>query len=156
MKKFFALLITFGAFTAAFSQSRKIEEARRVINGETKEERTVSRDESSRYPESPASREEETDKIYRQYDRKIEAVRNNPLLSSEEKEKRIRDLQYERDRKIRENNDRYTSNKKHHSKNKKFKKNNGKHLGWEKGVGNPHKSGNKKDHAPGKGKSKRK
>ena len=35
-------------------------------------------------------------------------------------------------------------------KKNKAKSNNGKHLGWEKGVGNPHKNGGK----PGKGKGK--
>jgi hypothetical protein len=160
MKKIVALLITFGSFATAFSQSQKIEEAKRVINGETREEKTVY-GEPTRYPSSTSA--EEAENIHREYDRKIDAVQRNPILSSSEKERRIRDLQNERDRKIGEINKRYEDgrkrkweNKNGYAKNKKYKKDNGKHLGWEKGVGNPHKSGNKKKDTHAKGKRKKK
>lgn len=140
MKKTIALLITFGAFASAYSQTRNIEEARRIINGEPKEERAVYGESSSR----------ERDDINRDYDRKIDAVRRNPVLSPAQKERSIRDLENERNRKIRDWNERYGADRRDkkndgYAKNKKYKKNNGKHLGWEKGKGNPHKYGKKKN-----------
>jgi hypothetical protein len=53
-------------------------------------------------------------------------------------------LESDRARKIREINNRYSSNDRDNAyKYKKNKANNGKHLGWEKGKGNPHKNGGK-------------
>lgn len=138
MKKIFVLLIAFGSFASGYSQSRKIEEAKRVINGEP--ERKVYSETGNRNPSS-TSRSEDVNSINREYDQKINAVRANPFLSAAEKERRIRELENERNRKIRAINGGGA-----YSSNKKYKKNgnNGKHLGWEKGVGNPHKNGGKR------------
>ena len=97
MKKIIALLISFGMFATAFSQSKEIEEARRIINGEPKQEKKVYREANTRYP---------------------------------------------------------AKNNKTYKKHRKYKKDNGRHLGWEKGVGNPHKSGSKKKYAYKNGKKK--
>ena len=70
----------------------------------------------------------------------------------------IRDLEKERQRKIKQVNNRYENrddndrnDAKKNKKAKKAKSNNGKHLGWEKGKGNQHKNGG----TPGKGKGKK-
>lgn len=152
MKKIITLLITFGAFAVSFAQSRTIDKAKEVI---TKEPRTTTGtypndkknddDHASRYPTS-SSRDAEINDINRHYESKMDAVRKNPLLSSDQKEKRIRELEYERAQKVREINRRYYGNdgkNKGNGKNKAYRKkdNSGKHLGWEKGRGNPHRTG---------------
>ena len=154
MKKIITLLITFGAFATSFAQSPTIDRAKEIITKEPRNttgtypnDRRVGDDNASRYPTS-TSRDAEINDINRHYDSKIEAVRRNPLLSSEEKEKRIRALEYERAQKVREINKRYYGNDNSYSKNKSKDKNKaygkkdnpGKHLGWEKGKGNPHRT----------------
>ena len=150
MKKIITLLIMSGAFATCFAQSTTIDKAKEVITKEPRNttgtypnDKRVGDDNASRYPTS-ASREAEINDINRYYNSKIEAVRRNPLLSSEEKERRIRELEYERAQKVREINMRYGNNpyskNKSNGKNKGYDKkdNPGKHLGWEKGKGNPH------------------
>ncbi len=175
MKKFITLLIAAGAFGTVLAQTdSRSEEARRVILGERKtspsqnprdvvignEDRRVYDENGNRYPGS--SREAEIDRINRDYDLKVQSIRNNPHLTQAEKERIIRRLnneraerikqvnndyrRYEEDRRYddRRNNDsrRYDDNDDNYKKNKKYKKNNGKHLGWEKGRGNPHRGRN--------------
>lgn len=151
MKKVITLLFVIGVGASSYAQSRTIDRAKEVI---TKEPRNTTgsypndrRVGETEYPNSN-SRDAEVNDVNRRYDAKIQAVRANPILSSEEKEKRIRDLEYERAQKIREINNRYYGNNNTYSKNKSQgknkaygKSNNGKHLGWEKGKGNPHKTG---------------
>lgn len=139
MKKLLTLLLAVTSFTISFAQSRKIDEARRVMNG-TPNDRTVYDERGSRVPGgSGTSRSEDIDKVNYEYERKINAVRMNPTLSQAEKERRIRKLEDERERRINSinhgKNDK--DRKKAYTKNK-GKGNNGRHLGWEKGVGNPH------------------
>jgi hypothetical protein len=149
MKKFITLLIAVAAFAGAGAQSNKIEEAKRVVLGggggnndrDIYEDRRVgSRD----YPYG-TSREAEIDRINRDYDLKVQSIRNNPYLSSTEKERTIRQLNNERERRIREINNsyenrnrdrRYDDDDDNYRKNKKNKSNNGKHKGWTKGKGN--------------------
>jgi hypothetical protein len=156
MKKIITLLLMIGAFVTSFAQSRTIDKAKEVI---TKEPRN---NPNTRYPSSSTSRQAEIDEVNRTYDSKIQAVRANPLLSAAEKERRIRDLEYERAQRIREINNRYYGNSdgtysKNKNKNKAYKTNNGKHLGWEKGKGNPHRTGAPvKGNGNGKGKGKNK
>lgn len=109
---------------------------------------------------SRGSREEQIKRINNQYDAKAQAVRNNGDLSEAGKEKRIRQLSLERDRRLNEvnrvSNDRNDRNRrsqdkdrdadrddddrkeKEYKKDKKAKSNNGNHYGWEKGKRNPH------------------
>ena len=158
MKKIFFLFIAFGSLTTAFAQSRKIDEAKRVINGEPKEERKVYSETGNRYPTS-TSGTEDVNSINKEYDRKINAVKMNPFLSPTEKERRIRELENERNARIRAlGGNRGGSYGYNNNKSYKTKGNNGKHLGWEKGVGNPHRTGgrfsggNGNGHGKGKGK----
>ncbi|MBO9683098.1 MAG: DUF1542 domain-containing protein [Flavisolibacter sp.] len=171
MKKLITLLLATGAFVAVHAQTSK-DEARRIILGQEKGGNNNTNSRNGRdvvlgggnektYPNSypnnyPAgSRQAEVDRVNREYDQKIWSIRNNNRLSSEEKTRIIRQLEQDRAKKIRQVNqsDRYGYGK----KGKKYdddddygkrygKSNNGKHSGWEKGKGNPHKNGGK----PGK------
>jgi hypothetical protein len=111
------------------------------MNG-TPDDRTVYDERGSRIPGggSTTSSNETIDRINNEYERKINAVRMNPTLSQAEKERRIRELENQRERKINaiRNGKDYNKDGKGYKKDKN-KKRNGKHLGWEKGVGNPHK-----------------
>ena len=171
MKKIATLLITAAAFSSSFAQSNDMEEARRIVLGERKDSRSSSpsndpRDvvlgsgdrrvydrRDNRYPDNyPSTTRSRTERVNREYDAKIRSIRNNPYLSSAEKERIIRGLNNERARKIREINgyDRRYEDRKYKDrrygddddykkhKNKKYKSNNGNHYGWQKGKGNPH------------------
>jgi hypothetical protein len=170
MKKLITLLLATGAFAAVHAQTSK-EEARRVILGQEKgNNNSTSRNgrdvvlgggNETTYPNSyptnypSGSRQAEVVRVNREYDQKIWSIRNNNRLSSQEKTRIIRQLEQDRAKRIRQVNQRdgYGYGK----KGKKYddddygkrygKSNNGKHLGWEKGKGNPHKNGGK----PGKG-----
>jgi len=149
MKNIFTLSLAFGVFATSFGQSRTTEKAKEVITKRPAStttypnDRRVGDETSTRYPGS--TREAEISEINRRYDAKIQAVRANPILSADAKERKIRELEYERAQKIREINNRYYGNDGTYSKNKTKgygKDNNpGKHLGWEKGKGNPHRTG---------------
>lgn len=167
MKKIIILLVMFGAFATSYAQSRTIDKAKEVITKEPRNttsnpnDRKVYGESDSRYPTNSTSKQAEIDEVNRTYDAKIKTVKVNPLLSTAEKERRIRDLEYERAQRIREINNRYygnnnTSSKKNGKGYGKYN-NPGKHLGWEKGKGNPHRTGGTvKGNGNGKGKSKNK
>ncbi|MGE5519677.1 MAG: hypothetical protein ACM3VS_07100 [Candidatus Dadabacteria bacterium] len=158
MKKILTLLIAFGAFISLHAQTTR-DEARRVILGQPKSGNypSDSRDVilgGNNYPNGNypnGSREAQIDQINREYDYKIQSVRNNPYISNAEKDRQIRNLERQRENKIRKVNEQYNGNydrNRNYDRNGNYgKKNNGKHLGWEKGVGNPHRNGGK----PGKG-----
>lgn len=168
MKKLFIFLISFGVFTSLFAQSTpEMEEAKRVILGQKKNSRTndgqTRRDDDRRvYEESgtryPGSREAEIDRVNREYETKIQSIRNNPTLSAEEKERIIRQLNQQRVEKIRRINRSYKDyDGNDDRKDKKYgKNNNGKKLGWEKGVGNPHRTGSDKEFGYNKNKGNKK
>lgn len=193
MKKIITLLVAAFAVTASFAQTSQ-EESRRVILGKGKKAETeettrkedrnakdilLGRDKTSKNEDgtySSRERQAEIDRVNRDYDAKIQSIRNNPNLSSEEKARIISGLEKERANKIREINRKYKDRNDDNDgddddrdgkKDKKVKGNNGKHLGWEKGVGNPHRTGSDKqigknkskdrhDHDDDKGKSKEK
>ena len=162
MKKITTLLLTIGSFMAVHAQTPK-EEARKVILGESKDAPKNTPSQSPRdvilgggnnggshpssYPGNypSGSREAQINQINREYDAKIQSIRNNRHLTQAEKDRTIRQLESDRARKIRElNNHYYGKNDRHKDYNYAKKKgNNGKHLGWEKGKGNPHKHGGK-------------
>jgi hypothetical protein len=157
MKKIITLVLAVASFAAANAQTTK-EEARRVILGESKGSTKTTPTQSPRDiilgggnngGVNSGSREAQIEQVNREYDAKIQSVRNNPYLSQAEKDRAIRQLESDRARKIREINGQYSSNKKYSKKNRKdydrdeARHDNGKHLGWEKGKGNPHKNGGK-------------
>jgi hypothetical protein len=167
MKKLITLMIAVGAFVAVNAQTTR-DEARRVILGQEKRNGSGSNEgrdvvlgggnDRNDYPRTyPTSRQADVDQVNREYDRKIWSIRNNNSLSADEKARIIRQLEQDRARKIRQINQ--SSGGDYGRKGKRYddddynekrygKSNNGKHLGWEKGKGNPHKNGGK----PGKGK----
>jgi hypothetical protein len=153
MKKIITLLLAAGAFITVHAQTSK-DESRKVILGQPKngngDNGTTSRQgrdvilgggnddgrNSPTYPGSTSSKQARIDQVNREYDAKIYSIRTNSTLSQAEKDRIIRDLEKERARKIKQVNgdDRGRSN----NKDKKYKSNNGKHKGWEKGKGNKH------------------
>lgn len=173
MKKITTLVLAVAFVVAAHAQTSR-DEARRVILGQPKTStpktypsqnprdvilgggsnngNTYPNNYPSTYPSG--SREAQIDQVNRDYNSKIQSIRNNPYLSQAEKDRAIRQLENDRARRIREINGQYGSYSK--NKNKRHdnddddryegRHDNGKHLGWEKGKGNPHKNGGK----PGK------
>ncbi|MGZ3950781.1 MAG: DUF1542 domain-containing protein [Flavisolibacter sp.] len=167
MKTIITLLITVFAIGSLHAQSNK-DEARRVILGQGKGNPTTSgngRDvilgggnNGNTYPTSypnnypnSGSRQAQVDQVNREYDAKIWSIRNNRTLTPEEKDRMIRQLEQDRQRRIQQIN--RNGNYGYQNKGKKDrddddddryerkeKGNNGKHSGWEKGKGNPHKS----------------
>lgn len=160
MKRFITLLIAAGAFMTVQAQTSK-DEARKVILGREKKAPAGTGDRDvilgrggngTAYPNSypntypSGSRQAQIDRVNRQYDAKIASIRNNRTLSPAEKDRMIRQLENDRARKIREINQSdgggYGKNGKNYKHKKYGKYNNpGKHLGWEKGKGNPHRNG---------------
>jgi hypothetical protein len=164
MKKIITLLLATGAFVTMQAQTTK-DEARKVILGQPKNggnsPSTQGRDiilgdgnnggnDNRNYPSS-TSRDAQINQVNREYDAKIHSIRNNGTLTQAEKERMIRQLEKDRARRIQQinkgnnGNDVYNDDDDNDNDNhsKKAKHNNGKHLGWEKGKGNPHKNGGK-------------
>lgn len=169
MKKILTLSFFLGGALLASAQStREMEDARDIILGQRKstsggdtrsgdrdvilgrDNRTVYEDNRTGYPSSSSS---EARSINREYDAKIQSIRNNRYLSSAEKERAIRQLEADRARRLRNLEERYSNDRKRYddrdddrryssnNKNNNYKKksNNGNHYGWQKGKGNPHK-----------------
>ena len=153
MKKILTLFICIGVFVSLQAQTPQ-EEARRIILGEKKTndrdrspnnrdiilggDRRVDDPRESRYPNN--TKEQRVDQVNREYDAKVQSIRNNPYLSTAEKERAIRQLNNDRVRRVKEINAR--------NKNRRYENNgdrnddryerhdNGKHKGWKKGKGN--------------------
>lgn len=138
MKTILTLLMATITFVGINAQSR--EEARRVILGDRKGNETYDRrnddvvwnGNNSRYPTYPngdyeSERENRIYQINREYNATIYSVRHNRYLSNRDKEHTIRQLEKDRQKKIKKVNsefdrahDRYESNR----------HDNGKHRGW--------------------------
>lgn len=156
MKKILTLIFAIAAFSTLQAQTTK-EEARRVILGGSNDKTNTGNNERTRNERprdviydgntSNDSRQAEINRINQEYDNKISSIRNNSTLSQEEKQRMIAQLEKDRAAKIRQVNGRNNGDydkKKNKKKNKsKAKGQNGKKLGWEKGVGNPHRTGGK-------------
>ena len=137
MKKILTLLFAASVFTAAQAQTSR-DEARRVIlgggngsaNGGSNRDVILGGGSNESYPSYPnsypssGSRQAEIDRINREYDYKIQSIRNNSYLSYDEKERTIRQLEKDRQVRIRQisrdYNDRYDNDR----------GDNGKHKGW--------------------------
>jgi len=162
MKNVITLFIAATAFISGYAQTSK-DEARKVILGQEKGTSSTSRNDrdvilggsnEKNYPDSypnnypTGSHDAQVDQVNREYDAKIRSIQNNRTLTQAEKDRMIRQLEKDRAKKIRQvdrnGDDDYGDNEKKEKDHKKS--NNGKHLGWEKGKGNPHKNGGK----PGK------
>ena len=166
MKQTITLVIAVFAIATVHAQTSR-DEARRVILGQGKGSTSTSRNgrdvilgggnNGNTYPSSypdnyptSGSRQGQADQVNREYDAKIRSIRNNGTLSESEKERMIRQLEKDRQKRLQQINHNgdyeYSRNGKHHDDDdddvygKRGKGNNGKHLGWEKGKGNPHHS----------------
>lgn len=165
MKKIITLLLGVIAVTSVFAQSQADKQrAKDKVFGGTQNQGNYPSSYPNNYPTNYPntypnnypnnSAQAEIDQINRDYDAKIYSVQNNPYLSPAEKDRQIRQLNQDRQRRIQEVYNRYGngtySNGKYKRKHKDHdddddryenngKGNNGKHLGWEKGKGNPHK-----------------
>jgi len=108
MKKVFALVLALGAMTAVFAQRGydRRDESRDVILGQ--QNRSVynnNRSNDGYY--SSRERDVQIERIRRDYDWRIQSVRNDRYLRKAEKKREVRLLENERDTKIREVIDRY-------------------------------------------------
>ena len=142
MKKILTLLLAAGAFITVQAQSK--EETRRVIlgggNGSANERNYPNggrdvilgggRDNEGSYPTYPNSypsnsdRQYQIDQVNREYDAKIQSIRNNGYLSYDEKQRAIRQLEKDRQKRLEQISSQYNSgryNDRH---------DNGKHKGW--------------------------
>lgn len=155
MKKIITLF-TAALFSAGIIHAQTPEDARDVILGKKKKAEKGQQDprdilgnrrsdeRTERYPSS--SEEAERARINREYDYKIQTIRNNNALNEEEKRRTIDYLYKEREkelRRIRKDNRRYDDDDndrddryKKNKKNKDYQSNRGKHKGWAKGKGN--------------------
>jgi hypothetical protein len=100
MKKIFALIVALGAMTAVFAQHRQ--ESRDVILGQP--DRGVYNNDrgynNGRY--DVRDRDEQIQRIRREYNWRIESVQRDRYLRKAEKRRQIRFLENERDARIRE------------------------------------------------------
>lgn len=144
MKKILTLLIATGAFLSINAQSR--EEARRVILGDNRS--TDGRNDrdvilgrggnNGQYPSGNSTgRQYQIDQINREYDNKIYSIRNNPHLSSAEKERAIRQLENDRQRRINAISRQYKNDERRYDDDdddyryeRGDRRDNGKHKGW--------------------------
>jgi hypothetical protein len=110
MKKVFALVIALGAMTAVFAQRGydRRDNSRDVVLGQ--ENKNVYNNNNRRYNDgyiSVRERDEQIQRIQRQYNWKIESVQRDRYLRKAEKKRQIRFLENERDARIREVIERY-------------------------------------------------
>lgn len=140
MKQILTLLLAASTFGTLHAQSR--EESRRVILGGGNEtSRSGDRDVilgggngNSRYPQSPNGtygndRQYQIDQVNREYDAKIYSIRNNPHLSNQEKERTIRQLERDRQRRVNDIS-RRSNNDRNYEDDRYERRDNGKHKGW--------------------------
>lgn len=113
MKKILALVIALGTMTAVFAQRGydPREESRDVILGQPN--RGVynnDRSHNNRYHYSIRERDQQIQRIRREYKWRIESVQHDRYLRKAEKRRQIRFLENERDARIREVMNRYDRN----------------------------------------------
>ncbi len=144
MKKIITLVLCSGVFVSTFAQTSS-EESRRIILGRKsggstsgtdnrtsdprdvilgRDDRRVDDNRNTRYPSGTyGNRDEQINQVNRDYDYKIQSIRNNPTLTQAEKDRMIRQLNADRARRIKEingrrNDRRYDKDRKHDSYDK--------------------------------------
>lgn len=119
MKKIFALVLAIGAMTAVFAQGGyDRRESRDVVLGQGNRSIYNERSNDNRF--STRDRDEQIDRIRRQYDWKIESVRRDRYMRNGEKRRQIRSLENERDARIREVMDRYRYSNDRNNRNRRY------------------------------------
>jgi hypothetical protein len=94
MKRMFVLLLSIVATTAVFAQSSRVEARRQVLGGSTVYNRGVY---NHRGPGAIREKQMMIDRINREFNWKIQAVKRDHHLRRAEKKRRIRQLERERD-----------------------------------------------------------
>lgn len=144
MKQILTLLLVGGALTAAQAQNPK--ENRDVVlggNGGYGNNRDVilgGGNNGNNYPSYPgnypsnSSRQAQIDQVNREYEGKIQSIRNNPYLSYDEKQRAVRQLERDRQRRIeeisRQYNGNYNGNGNNNCHSRDDRNNNSKRNGW--------------------------
>lgn len=146
------------AFVSLHAQSR--EQTRDVILGNPQNNGTYGRNDrgvvlgrgnNGQYPNGSYgnNRQYQIDQVNREYDSKINSIRNNRYLNNSEKDRMIRQLEIDRQRQIEQINRQYYNNGygryDNDNDDRDDRRDNGKHKGWYKGKGNPHRNGNHDD-----------
>lgn len=166
MKTLLTLLLLI-SFSVTYAQSSTTQKAKRVISGERRDydpnnpndsrDIDIDRDRRTVYNDrDDRSSNKSRERINREYDAKVRSIENNRTLSRSEKDRIIRGLESERSRRLGERNGDYRNNRNNDrryaersAENRRYddrrynhkkgrKGNNGKHLGWQKVKGNPH------------------
>ncbi len=158
MKKILTLLIATGAVLAVQAQSR--DEARRVILGDGSGNGKTYPSNGGRdvilgggngggnnYPTYPANndRQYQVDQVNREYDGKVQSIRNNAYLSGEEKQRAIQQLERDRQRRLRQINAQYNNGGYNNGNDNCNNGNNGQHNGWSKKAKNKNWKKGKRD-----------
>lgn len=126
MKKTLALLIATGAFMALHAQSR--EQTRDAVLGRGNNGQYSSYPNNARYNNGWNY---EMDRVNRDCDSRINSIRYDRRLNNRQKERLIHQLEIDRQNRLNDINRRY-------SNDRYERHDNGKHKGWYKGKGNPH------------------
>jgi hypothetical protein len=162
MKKVLTLLLIGGAIITVQAQSK--EETRRVIlgdgNGNTAKNGGYGNGRDvilgggnnngsyptypgNNYPSGNNNRQYQIDQVNRDYDAKIQSIRNNPYLSYDEKNRAIRQLERDRQQRIAQINNAYNGRNDRYNDRPNQPHDNGKHKGWYKDKNKKH--GNDRD-----------
>jgi hypothetical protein len=135
MKRILTLLLAVGALSTLHAQSR--EETRRIIlgdrtnNGRNDRDVVLGPNDNSRYPGGYSNdRQYQIDQVNREYDNKINSIRNNGHLNNAEKQRAIRQLEQDRQRRIAALNRSYRDRNDRYDDDRYARNNNGKHKGW--------------------------
>lgn len=160
MKKILTLLLFAGAVTVANAQNSR-DEARRVIlgGGNGSENGGNGRDVilgggnngnnyPGNYPQGNNNRQYQIDQVNREYDSKIQSIRNNQYLSYDEKDRAIRQLERDRQARLQQIYNNYGNGygNGNNNCNNNNRHDNGKHKGWyKKGKNNNSKNGRDRD-----------
>lgn len=114
MKKMIFLLLSVGSFSAIFAQDRRDydkDNARTVLLGREEQHavyvNNIPRKDDGAYKFDPRRKQEEINKVTWDYNRRIEAVKNDRHLRRKEKSREINRLQHEKEQAIRDINARY-------------------------------------------------
>jgi len=109
MKKIFVLAFSLVATTAVFAQRGydRRDESRDIVLGQPNNRNVYGNDRSNNGYYSTRERDVQIQRINREYDRRIDAVKYDRYLRKAEKKRQIRFLENERDARIREVVQRY-------------------------------------------------
>ena len=130
MKKILTLLLAIASFATLHAQSR--EQSRDVIlGGNNGRNPTYPNNGYPTYPNGTYGndRQYQIDQVNREYDAKIQSIRNNPYMNNQEKDRTIRQLERDRQARIAQINRNY-NNGDYDNDRPNRPHDNGKHKGW--------------------------